>query len=60
MAEVKILKSVTIKNQRGKLLIKILHRKNGEIEVTRISDYESLDIEVRDDDGCKVLMGVRK
>lgn len=51
------MKSVTIRNPRTEeILIKILHRKNGMIEVTCIAEWKDLIIDIRDDDGCKVWL----
>lgn len=47
------MKSVTIKD-KGKILIKVIHRKNGEIELLRQENLLHLDIEVRDDTNKKV------
>jgi len=47
------MKSVTIRD-KGKILIKVIHRKNGEIELLRQENLLHLDIEVRDDTNKKV------
>ena len=52
------MKSVTIK-QRGVLLIKIIHRKNGKIEITKHKGLADIDIDVRDDTGHKIYFDDR-
>lgn len=47
------MKSVTIKD-KGKILIKVIHRNNGEIELLRQENLLHLDIEVRDNANKKV------
>ena len=49
------MKSVTIKDSRGNILIKVIHRKNGEYELMKICGGDKLNIDVRDTQGCKVI-----
>lgn len=49
------MKSVTIKDKLGNFLIKILHRKDGMIVMTREGLAIDYDIEIRDDENCKVI-----
>lgn len=53
------MKSVTIKDNEGRLLVKIIHRKNGEYELIQICNV-ALDIDVRDEKGCKVIFNNSK
>lgn len=50
------IKSVTIKDDRGALLIKVLHRKSGEYEVLRHASCANVSVEIRDDKNRKVLL----
>lgn len=54
-----MIKSVTVKDQYGKVLIKVIYRKNGkyETEITKELHNRIL-IEIRDENNAKVLMGV--
>lgn len=52
------MKSVIIKDGNGNILIKIIHRKNGEYELIQIGNV-ALDIDVRDEKGCKVIFNNR-
>lgn len=55
------MKSVTIRDPRtDHIIVKVLHRKNGEFEVTRLEALKDLIIDIRDDQGCKVRMGGAK
>ena len=49
-----MMKSITIKNPNGDLLIKIIHRKNGEYECIRHPDVMDATIEVRNEKREKV------
>uniref|UniRef100_A0A6M3J2W9 Uncharacterized protein n=1 Tax=viral metagenome TaxID=1070528 RepID=A0A6M3J2W9_9ZZZZ len=52
------MKSVTIRDNRGEVVIKVIHRKNGKYEIIVTPDINrDCDIEVRADDGSKVLFG---
>lgn len=57
------MKSVTIRDKKGKLMIKILQKKGGEYEIEFLEELvNTLTIDIRDDQGCKVihrLMGVK-
>ena len=50
------MKSVIIRDKKGEILIKIIHRKNGIFDITRRSDLVNADIEVRDDNNRKVVL----
>uniref|UniRef100_A0A6M3LSI9 Uncharacterized protein n=1 Tax=viral metagenome TaxID=1070528 RepID=A0A6M3LSI9_9ZZZZ len=50
------MKSVTIK-QNGEVLIKIIHRKNGVIDLIKRPDLAKLEIDVRDDRNYKIQFG---
>ena len=50
-----IMKSVTIKDN-GKLVFKVIRRKCGRYELTYDERLAHLDIEIRDDDNCKVYV----
>lgn len=51
------MKSVTVKDRYGKIIIKVIHRKNGRYEIiTAKTVHDSgATIEVRDDEGHKVM-----
>jgi len=50
------LKSVTIKDKNGTIIIKVIHRKNGKYELIRNADVPcNVVIEVRNDKGRKVM-----
>lgn len=52
------MKSVTIKDKKGKMLIKVLEHKDGTYTILQLPEYDGvIDIEIRDDKGCKVMMG---
>jgi hypothetical protein len=51
-----VIKSVTIRDANGKILVKVLHRKDMGVEVTRLA-FLDWDIEVRDEKNHKVLFG---
>jgi hypothetical protein len=53
------MKSVTIRDSQGIILIKILDRKNGLTEIVMNPDLEYLNIEIRDNDNRKVIFGKR-
>jgi len=48
------MKSVTIRDHKGQILIKVVHRKNGSIDTMKLVDLQDITIEVRDNDGKKV------
>lgn len=49
------MKSVTIKDLDGRLLIKVIEKKDGSYELIQAKEYdEFITIEVRDDKNCKV------
>ena len=50
------MKSVTIRDKKGKLLIKVLHRKDGCYDILKLNSLEEIDIEIRDDKNCKVFI----
>jgi hypothetical protein len=55
------MKSVTIKDFTGKLLIKVLEHKDGTYTILQLSEYDGqIDIEIRDDKGCKVMPAPNK
>ena len=49
------MKSVKITDSRGGLLLKVLHRKNGEVEIIKAKSLAHLKIEVRDDRNLKIM-----
>lgn len=49
------MKSITIRNKSGEVLIKILHKKSGEYELIKRSTLADTDVEVRDDQNHKVM-----
>ena len=51
------MKSVTIRDQTGRILIKVIHRKSGAYEVLKAPDLQTINLEVRDNDNHKVLFG---
>lgn len=52
------MKSITVKDKWGNLLIKVIHRKNGEYELVKHPDIQNdFAVEVRDDKNCKVTFG---
>lgn len=53
------MKSVTIKDKKGKMLIKILEHKDGTYTILHLKEYD-IDIEIRDDKGCKVMPAPNK
>jgi len=50
------MKSVTIKDPNGVLILKVIHRKNGEIEVIYNGVLEKYCFDIRDDDNKKVYI----
>jgi hypothetical protein len=48
------MKSVTIKDRYGNLLLKVIHRKAGKYDLFRDEALADIDVDVRDDRGCKV------
>jgi hypothetical protein len=48
------MKSVTIKDKKGNLLIKVLHRKNGVYDILKEPSLDDIEIEIRDDSNSKV------
>ena len=56
-----MMKSVTIKDKKRKLLIKVIYKKNGEYELIQTSELANLvDIDVRDNNNCKVNFKVKE
>ena len=52
------MKSVTIRDKQGKILVKIIHRKNGQYDLIKTPEIDrDCDIEVRADDNSKVIFG---
>jgi len=52
------MKSVTIRNKQGKILVKIIHRKSGVYDLIKTPEIDrDCDIEVRADDNSKVIFG---
>ena len=49
------IKSVTIRDRRGEILIKILKRKSGEYELIKVAGLKDVEVEIRDTRGRKVL-----
>ena len=49
------MKSVTVKD-KGKVLIKVIHRKCGRYDVIYDKRLAHLDIDVRNDNNCKVYV----
>ena len=49
------MKSITIRSKSGRVLLKILHRKSGQYDLIKDSTLEDIEVEVRDDQGCKVM-----
>jgi hypothetical protein len=55
------MKSVTIKDKKGKLLIKVLEHKDGTYTTLQLSEFDGqINIEIRDDKGCKVMPAPNK
>jgi hypothetical protein len=49
------MKSVTIKDMKGAIILKLLERKSGKFELILHRDIQGkVDITVRDDQGCMV------
>lgn len=54
-----MIKSVTVKDQYGKILIKVIYRKNGHYETDIAKElHNRILIEIRDENNAKVLMGI--
>ena len=52
------MKSVTIRNKQGEILVKVIHRKSGGYDLISTPEIaRDCDIEVRADDNSKVLFG---
>jgi hypothetical protein len=51
----KEVKSVTIKDDKGVIILKVLHRKGGFYDIIKRHDFSG-DIDIRDDDNCKVTI----
>jgi ribosomal protein L25 (general stress protein Ctc) len=53
------MKSVTIKDSKGKILVKVLHRKNGEIDaILHTSIQDRISVDIRDNDNYKIPLFV--
>ena len=50
------MKSITIKDKFGKVLLKVIHRKNGIIDGIKDASIANVSIEVRDDKNCKIML----
>jgi len=55
-----MIKSVTIKDKKGVLLFKIIHRKSGFYDVIKHVSLQDFVVEVRDEKGHKVIFGEEK
>lgn len=56
-----MIKSIKISDLRGNLIFKLLAKKNGEYEfICAKSIYYSLDIDVRNEKGCKIYVNNRE
>jgi hypothetical protein len=53
-----MIRSVTIKDSTGKLIIRVSCKKSG-IELTRQAGLDDLDIDVRDESGKKVWFDIK-
>ena len=52
------MKSVTIRNKQGEILVKVIHRKSGGYDLISTPEIaRDCEIEVRADDGSKVIFG---
>ena len=50
------MKSVTIRDKRGEILVKVIHRKNGKYDLIKTPEIDrDCDIEVGADDNSKVI-----
>ena len=52
------MKSVTIKDLTGKILIKIIHRKSGRYDVEKYGVVTKIVVEIRDENGRKTLVDI--
>ena len=50
------MKSITIKDKSGKVLLKVIHRKNGVIDGIKDTSITGVSIEARDDKNCKIML----
>lgn len=50
------MKSITIKKPDGTLILKVLHRKNGQFDVELLQEASDWKVEIRDKLGRKVWM----
>ena len=55
-----MIKSITIKDVRDKLLIKIIARKNGTYDMIRDATLKDLEIEVRNEKNEKIIFSGRE
>lgn len=52
------MKSVIIKDKKGKLLIKVLEHKDGTYTILQLQEFDGqINIEIRDNKGRKVMQG---
>ena len=51
------MKSVKIADIYGRILVKVLRRKNGRYDIKVAKDIENkIDIDIRDDKNCRVIL----
>lgn len=50
-----LMKSVTIRDKKGKVMVKVLQHKNGTYDTWVLTNIlDTIDIEIRDEKNCKV------
>ena len=49
------MKSITIRDRKGMILVKVLHRKSSEYELIKAAGLREVTVEVRDNKGHKIM-----